>query len=395
MTDIAYILGPTAFTVVIRGEVFEIGNDHPKFNDILDVIRNAPENETAEQNFDRAELLLSLVKQDSANAFTNQLEELGIEDITVENGQVLVRGEPMHTHLTDRILELQKARLPFEFLLKFWVNLSANPDEHPRQNLFKFLDSCRFPLTDDGCFLGYKFGKYNDEGQIVDWYSGTTVLEPGAKVPMKREDVVADPKEPCAPGLHIGTLNYAKGIGANNPMVVVKVNPKDVVSIPNEYRFQKLRSCYYEVVNVFRGTVKTSKQFVRPAYKEEEYSSETWEDEEDVYEVTMGEPEDARRERYSAMSRDEVCRIAASEGVFLSTNEARDLGKDVVVESMVAGIFPYQNCPKSAMVKLALRRKMFTSPRKAQRTPAETLSQLIKDSTREVRNQTLESESEG
>ena len=43
-----------------------------------------------------------------------------------------------------------------------------------------------------------------------------------------------------------------------NQIVICKVNPRDVVSVPSDSKFQKLRCCQYEVVAIFNDVFKSS-----------------------------------------------------------------------------------------------------------------------------------------
>lgn len=71
----------------------------------------------------------------------------------------------------------------------------------------------------------------------------------------------------CGHGLHVGAFDYAKSYGGidldddeggnGNKLMICKVNPRDVVSVPTDSRFQKLRCCRYEVVSEFEDLFKS------------------------------------------------------------------------------------------------------------------------------------------
>ena len=50
---------------------------------------------------------------------------------------------------------------------------------------------------------------------------------------------------------------------ANDVIVIVKINPKDAVSVPSDSSYEKLRTCKYEVVGQYEG------QLLKPLYSEE------------------------------------------------------------------------------------------------------------------------------
>ncbi len=49
-------------------------------------------------------------------------------------------------------------------------------------------------------------------------------------------------------------LDYVYQYGHGNyRIVVVKIHPKDIVSVPEDYQYQKMRVCKYEVVANYEG----------------------------------------------------------------------------------------------------------------------------------------------
>ena len=68
---------------------------------------------------------------------------------------------------------------------------------------------------------------------------------------MNRADVDDDSQNTCSRGLHACASSYLGNFYSNSPdarVVVVKVDPKDVVSVPYDYNFSKMRVCRYEVL---------------------------------------------------------------------------------------------------------------------------------------------------
>ena len=57
-----------------------------------------------------------------------------------------------------------------------------------------------------------------------------------------------DVEQGCAKGLHVGSWEYANDFKGNGHLMVVKVNPRDAVSVPRDCSWQKLRACRYVVV---------------------------------------------------------------------------------------------------------------------------------------------------
>jgi hypothetical protein len=169
--------------------------------------------------------------------------------LDVRDGLVHVAGEAMPSELNDRILEYQAANIPFHSLKKFWENLSKNPSFNSRKQLFKFLENKGHSITEDGCFIGYR-GVTED---FKDVHTKTFDNSPGSVCEMPRELVNDNPDETCSNGLHVGGHEYAKTFGPK--LVLVKVNPRDVVAVPNDYNGQKMRVCRFEVLKEAVGMV--------------------------------------------------------------------------------------------------------------------------------------------
>jgi hypothetical protein len=104
------------------------------------------------------------------------------------------------------------------------------------------------PLTPTGNFLAYKSVRED----YKDWYSNKFLNTIGSEHTMARNDVCDDPDLGCSYGFHVGTLAYATEFnqGANR-LVVVEVDPSDVVSVPHDCQNQKLRTAKYKVVGEF------------------------------------------------------------------------------------------------------------------------------------------------
>jgi hypothetical protein len=136
----------------------------------------------------------------------------------------------------------------------FIDNMFLNPRWGSVEQLGRFLKHNNLPLTEDGCFLGYKAVRYD----YKDKYTGTLNNSPGNTVVMPRKDVTFDPDIACSAGLHVGTHEYAKDFGCGTDrVVIVKVNPAHCVSVPFDEDAQKLRCSQYEVLTDCEGLLNT------------------------------------------------------------------------------------------------------------------------------------------
>jgi hypothetical protein len=150
--------------------------------------------------------------------------------------------------------------------VNFWKNLLNNPSKTSIDELIDFLEYKELPITSDGCFLAYK--GLRDDYFSVHGNTSTKVLQGtvdasghifngiGEVIEVRRNQVCDNRDHHCSYGLHVGSLNYAQGFAGK--LVVVKVNPADVVSVPNDCNCQKCRVCKYEVVADFKAEIKSS-----------------------------------------------------------------------------------------------------------------------------------------
>ena len=229
--------------------------------------------------------------------------------VEVKNGVVYYSGHPLHNTLTDRLLTLMNEKFPFEPMIKFIENLMENPSKRAVDELYDFLSHRSLPITEDGCFLGYKRVRDN----FMDIYSGRYDNSVGKIVEMPRNQVDDNREMGCSEGLHVGTIEYVRGYsgeGCENGgnVVIVKVNPKDVVSVPSESNCTKLRTCKYEVTGMYEGDLSaplyaSTGVSIAPRNSvynqdEDDYEDEEdeFEDEEDEFEVEEDEDEDEEDE---------------------------------------------------------------------------------------------------
>ncbi len=225
-----YILQGDSITIVVDNTQHTITKaSHPNFDKIRDAIR--------EQNWSAIPDLIDMVRH-IANYSQGYLE--------VRDGDVYWDGRPFHNSLTDRLLKLMEEGFPIEPLVNFMHNLKLNPSKRAVDELYGFLEKNSLPITPDGHFLAYKKVR-ND---FRDIHSGTMDNSVGRVVEMARNEVDEDKDRTCSSGLHFCSLEYLPHFGQSggDRVVIVKINPADVVSIPSDYNNAKGRTCRYEVI---------------------------------------------------------------------------------------------------------------------------------------------------
>jgi len=250
-------------TLVLNNQSYQVLPDHINYKLILERLPSA----TAE------ELLEVVDVQKAVATFSDGLVE-------IKNGQVLYEGEEVHGSISKRILEFMSKGLPFQPLVNFLNNIMENPSMQSQKELYDFLEHEHLPITEDGHFLAYKAVR----SDFKDKYRGVFDNSVGNVCTMQRAKVDDDRGRGCSNGLHAGALNYVAHYGsleAGDRIVIVKINPKDVVSVPSDSNCEKLRTCRYEVVGQYEG------ELLKPLYKAD-FSQDDYEDEDDDYKEDEG-----------------------------------------------------------------------------------------------------------
>jgi hypothetical protein len=189
----------------------------------------------------------------------------GQDGFEIIEDNVWYKGEQLPPALSEKVRSIVRENLPLDAFEKFWENLSENPSASSVDELMEFLEYKELPITEDGCFLAYK--GITADGWSIHGNTRTIVVEGvvdgsgrikntvGDRISVKRRDVDDNRENHCSFGLHVGSLAYAQSFGQK--LVVVKVNPKDVVSVPTDYSCQKCRVSAYEVVSEYEAEIQS------------------------------------------------------------------------------------------------------------------------------------------
>lgn len=224
----AMIKSATGLTLILDGKTLSVSSTHANYNKIVECINN--------KEYNKIEDLVNLSKA---------IDSFGKGKLEVNKGIVKYNGQQLHGCIVDSILGLLKDGFSVEPIVNFLDNLQNNPSNRAINELYGFLEYGKLPITDDGCFLTYKKVR-ND---FKDIHSGTFDNSVGKTCEMPRNKVDDNPNNTCSNGLHVCSYEYTKSFGdSTSRLVLCKVNPADVVSIPVDYNNTKMRCCKYVVV---------------------------------------------------------------------------------------------------------------------------------------------------
>lgn len=223
---IAYIKTDDSFTAYIESRLYTIFPTDAEWDEAIECAQKAQWGDFIHLA-DRAE----------------QVRAFSGGKLEVRDGAVYFQGKLLHNALTQRILRMKAEGFSIDPLIKFAENLYQNPSHASVEQLYTFLEANDQPITEDGCFMAYKRVDKN----YMDVYSRTIRNSIGAVIKMDRNQVVDDPTQTCSSGLHVASLAYLRHYSGDR-LLAVKVNPRDVVSVPTDYENSKMRVCQYEVV---------------------------------------------------------------------------------------------------------------------------------------------------
>tara|TARA_B100000676_G_scaffold182525_1_gene179364 strand:- start:245 stop:1561 length:1317 start_codon:yes stop_codon:yes gene_type:complete len=263
------IITDSTITLISETGPSVVGKSHPNFYKIKKAL--------LQKNFLEVEELLDV--KNGYKEFSNGL-------IAVDGDNLIYNGTIVHNVLTQRIVEMIHNGDEAKPMLNFLVNLMDNPSEGSIDQLYTFLEHENLPITEDGCFLAYKAIKRD----YTDKYTGTISNKVGEKVKMPYEEVTADPKLHCSSGLHCGSIDYVRCYGNfsqdeegnlnGDRLVTVKVNPSDVVSVPEDSNRQKVRVYRYVVHEEIENPFDLVPKYEAPVYYDDE-DEDNWDDYDD------------------------------------------------------------------------------------------------------------------
>lgn len=270
-----------SFTVMVDGESFGLKTDHDRYEEMVAAI-----NDSDGDKF--VELYSARIKD---------LEAWCEGNFSFQGGIITYCGEEINHAISQRIFAMIDQGVNHVPLLRFLERVYRNPSMRAVEELYTFLMHKNLPITDDGYLVAYKYvsvfhgesitdrnGNVLTEGDFVDSHTGKTHRNNVGDEPyMPRHSVDDNLNNGCSSGLHVGAWEYVSG---SRNIVVVQVDPADVVSIPLDSSCQKMRCWRYRVVKNISD--QSGKPYESAAINSDSYD-DSYDDDDDEYCDSCGE----------------------------------------------------------------------------------------------------------
>ena len=229
MTQYTFIQGADSITVYVGGNAYTAQSSHVNYDKIIDGIKTGGDEQTMIELFDTA----------------SAIRKFCGGKVDIIGGVLRYEGVEVTNSLSLKILRMMEEGFDIDPMVNFFQRLKLNPSRTAQQELYDFLEAGDLPITPDGHFLAYKSVNNN----YMDIHSGKFDNSIGQICEMPRGDVCDDRTRTCASGLHFAQKSYAEGFGGSTShLMVLKVDPANVVSIPMDYNNTKGRCSKYEVI---------------------------------------------------------------------------------------------------------------------------------------------------
>lgn len=278
-----YIIQGDNIMIVVDNKPHNVNRTHPAYQQVLDAIKTG-DDATVRDLIEPKKAVLKFAQG----------------NVTIEGSRLFWKHRELHSTLAARMIAMLGEGFDIKPMAAFMENLMQNPSKRAIDELYGFLEVGQLPITPDGHFLAYK--KVRDD--FYDVYTGTVLNAPAHKmtqeqrwsmpvvsnhddrvtvfindsglteITMDRSLVDDDKDRTCSNGLHFCSRDYLTSFGGSQ-IVILKINPADVVSIPSDYNNTKGRTCRYQVLDVlgvaperaFTSTVQDTAAGCRPVEK--------------------------------------------------------------------------------------------------------------------------------
>lgn len=262
------------WTVIVDSQTYNFDASHPNYEGLVECVKTGD-----------AEEFLELLNSGA------KIENWSEGNFEFRDGILYYGDEQIAQQPTERIINMIKNGWDHGPMLAYLDLLYQNVSHRAVMESYDWCSHKGLPITEDGYLLGYKgvavysgsetkdkMGREIKSGDLVDKYTGNSYRNNiGDVCRMNRRQVSDNCNEGCAAGLHVGTYEYANDWATSlGKVVLVKFSPADIVSVPTDCNFQKMRVSQYTVIGIARELIEEDIYI-----EDEEDYLDNWEDDEE------------------------------------------------------------------------------------------------------------------
>ena len=237
-----------------NGDVHDIQKSDPRFDLIFGTLGDK----------DDEKRITALLENDDKDNIEDVIISAKFPDFVDKDGKLTYKGFLIEGSLKATLLAMIKQGFNDIDRYKAFIDLLIqNPNAASVRELFDFMSYDQLPINEKGYLIAYK-------GVKDDFYSvqgnTSTVVETGTvdsqgrifngigeTISVARNQVDGDRNRGCSNGLHVGSRDYADSWASK--LLLVEVNPADVVSVPEDCSCQKMRVSKYKVLQESKSKV--------------------------------------------------------------------------------------------------------------------------------------------
>lgn len=243
---VPFLITENGVTIVYNGKQYSAPSDFWSYNEIISRLKKK-DYDGIDRLFDTNQIVQSVAEK-IETAIKNEYTFLG-KTITISKEapyEIKVNGHPVYENISKRIIRMMKDGFDIKPLIKFIARLSNNPSMTSMKECYPFMESANVAIDEEGYIIAYKRVR-ND---YYDIHSGTVKYEVGSTVEQDRNMVNDDRSVLCSDGLHFCSFDYLRHFvnAPNDRILIVQVDPADVVSVPLDFNNAKARACRIHVI---------------------------------------------------------------------------------------------------------------------------------------------------
>lgn len=241
----SFIFTRGGLSVIIDNTPYSTESSHPNYDQIINALRAREWNKIPD--------LINVSK--AVEQYVADNKATGNVRVDAEHGIVFYKEEAMHNTVTEQILSMMRDNFPIEPLCKFLDRLMLNPSKKTVDELYRWMAINGMTVDEEGYLIAYK----RVQADFTSFHDSKTMNAVGTYVEMSRNAVDDRSENTCSTGLHFCSQAYLPHYcGGSGQVLLLQIDPADVVSIPTDYNSSKGRACCYFVLKALEGDARVN-----------------------------------------------------------------------------------------------------------------------------------------